>query len=154
MKTLKKSITVLLLITILLSLFGCFGPTKKEINYLLDKSNYDTLNVTCTLVEIAPTKDQRRYYIITGDYVSCDTKTPGIRHVCFKIDNASSKILDEHGFKEKMIPGTEFVCIFSPNVWYDGDIYPIVYVEIDGEVLLDFDTGYKNLMATYGVEIS
>ncbi len=71
----------------------------------------------------------------------------------FDVDKVSSKILREAGIEEKLTPGTTFTFYSAPEYFGDGYWYPLVGLEINGEVLLDFDTGYRNLMATYGVRV-
>ena len=62
---------------------------------------------------------------------------------------ANATILKEAGIEEKLTPGVVFTFISAPKYFGDGYWCPIVGLEINGEVLLDFEIGYKNLMAQY-----
>ena len=94
-----------------------------------------------------------RYYIVVDDMVY--EKDDQCRFVdnCFEVEESNATILKEAEIEEKLIPGTTFTFYSAPEYFGDGYWCPLVGLEINGEVLLDFDTGYKNLMATYGVYI-
>jgi hypothetical protein len=100
---------------------------------------------------------ETHYYYINfsnakAEYTSENSRK--FQNSSFRVDRESAEILKENGIEEKLTPGTTFTCISAPIYLTNNYVCPIVALEIDGEVLLDFDTGYKNLMETYGVRIT
>ena len=151
MKTIKTVASFLTLICCLLSLFGCTFEARER-KYYLDKGNFSTVTATCVRCGYYSYPSKKHYYAIdfenpeyerTDDYI--------FQNVTFRVDKYSAEILKEHNIEEKLKPGVTFTCISAPIYLSNSYDCPIVALEIDGEVLLDFETGYRNLMRTYGV---
>lgn len=67
----------------------------------------------------------------------------------FAVKGASVKVVLENGILEKLQDGDEIIFTSAPQIMYNGHDLPIVYLELDGEVLLPFEVGYENLIDEY-----
>lgn len=159
MKVIKKLTVFLLLVACAISFCGCtfldISYTARERRHYLDKSNFVSVTAVCVSSDYYSYPSKTHYYAIDFKEAEYET-TDGTRfqNVTFRVDQESTKILEEHDIQNKLTPGTIFTCISAPIYLTNSYDCPIVALEIDGEVLLDFDTGYKNLMETYGVRIT
>lgn len=120
----------------------------QEKKYYSNKKNFVSVKAEC--VEITTNEWSPGKYFITVKNMEYE-RTDDCKFISrtFVVNKANSTILKNNGIEEKLAPGTIFVFISAPEYFGDGYKCPIVGIEIDGEILLDFDTGYKNLMATY-----
>ncbi len=155
MKICKIIIAFLLLITCLFSLTGCgLSYTARERKHYMDKSNFVTVTATCISCGYYTYPTETHYYAIDYENEQYEkTDDCVFQNVTFRVDKYSAEILKEHGIEEKLKPGMTFTCMSAPIYLNNSYDCPIVMLEIDGEVLLDFETGYRNLMATYGVDV-
>lgn len=120
----------------------------QEKEYYSDKSNFVSVSATC--VEIVTNKwNPGKYFINVKDMVYETTDDCNFISYSFVVNEANARVLKEAGIEEKITEGTTFTFISAPEYFGDGYNCPIVGIEVDGEVLLDFDTGYENLMNTY-----
>ena len=124
------------------------GYEIQEKEYYSNKANF--VSVTAVCVEISTNEHSPDcYFINVKDMEYHRTDECKFISGTFKIDKASSVILKESNIENKLTEGTIFTFVSAPEYFGDGYLCPIVSIEVDGEVLLDFDTGYKNLMDTY-----
>ena len=124
------------------------GYEIQEKVYYSNEANF--VSVTAVCVEISTNEHIPDCYFITvKDMEYHRTEECKFISGTFKIEKASSIILKESNIEDKLTEGTNFTFISAPKYFGDGYLCPIVSIEIDGEVLLNFDTGYKNLMDTY-----
>ena len=158
MKMLKLTVTFILLLTCALSLLSCtflgLSYEAREREYYLDKSNFVTVTAVCTYSGYYSRPSEKYCYAIDFKDAEYDrTDDCVFQNVTFRVDKYSTEILKELDIENKLTPGTTFTCISAPIYLSNSYDCPIVALEINGEVLLDFETGYKNLMATYDVRI-
>ena len=158
MKVLKLIVTFILLLTCSLLLLGCIflglSYEAKEKEYYSDKSNFVTVTAVCINSGYYSHPSEKYCYAIDFKDAEYDqTDDCVFQNVTFRVDKYSSEILKEHDIENKLTPGTTFTCISAPIYLSNSYDCPIVALEINGDVLLDFETGYRNLMATYGVRI-
>lgn len=122
----------------------------EEAKYYRNKDNF--VSVTAVCVQITTNEYFPGQYFVVVDemeYNKTDDHNSWFISRSFCINKVNSLILKEAGMEEKLTPGKTFTFISAPRYFGDGYQCPIVGLEIDGEVLLDFETGYKNLMASY-----
>ena len=129
---------------------GCYRIQEKK--YYSDKNNFVSVTAVCVEIDTYSHYPDR-YYLIVENMVYEKKGDCKFIDNMFNINEANSDILKEANVEEKLAPGKSFTCMSAPEYFGDGYKCPIVYLEVDGEVLLDFETGYKNLMKTYGVTI-
>ena len=158
MKVLKHIVASILLLTCSLMLFGCafisLSYEARERAHYSDKSNFVTVTAVCiNSGYYSYPSEQYCYAIDFKDAVYDRTDNRKFQNVTFRVDKYSAEILKEHDIENKLAPGTIFTCISAPIYLSDSYDCPIVALEINGEILLDFETGYRNLMATYGVKL-
>jgi hypothetical protein len=124
------------------------GYEIQEKEYYSDEVNFVSITAVC--VEISTNEHIPDCYFITVEDMEYE-RTEKCKFIgeTFKIDKENSIILQEVNIEDKLTKGTIFTFVSAPKYFGDGYLCPIVSIEIDGEVLLDFDTGYKNLMDTY-----
>ncbi len=125
------------------------GYRIQEKKYYSDKNNFVPVIATCIEIGINA-YHPNGYFVNVKDMLYERTEDCRFISGSFSINKANSVILKKAGIEEKLTEGTVFTFISAPEYFGDGYACPIVGVEIDGEVLLDFATGYENLMDTYG----
>ncbi len=131
---------------------SCFmwnlGYEVQEKEYYSDKDNF--VSVTATCIEISTNEHIPDCYFITVEDMEYQ-RADECKFISrtFKIDRASSTVLKEANIEDKLTEGTVFTFVSAPKSFGDGYLCPIISIEVDGQVLLDFDTGYSNLMNTY-----
>ena len=119
-----------------------------EKKYYSDKNNFVSVEATC--VELIILERYPDIYIIEVENMIYEkTENCQFIGVMFEINEANSSILREANIEEKLKNGSTFSFISAPEYFGDGYKCPIVAIEIDGEILLDFNTGYENLMKMY-----
>ena len=135
----RSAFSVILLCLIALCISVTFCACKAErIEYYSQKENY--IEATGTLTHVKYNEDASALYLGFSDlsYAFDDT--------CFKIIGDNLPIAQENGIDSKAVLGEQATFITAPRYFGDGYIMPIVAIYIDGECLLDFETGYDNLM--------
>ena len=120
----------------------------QEKKYYSDKSNFVSVTAKCGEIGVN-SWFPGEYYLNVEDMEYEITEDCRFISRSFDINKANATILKEAGIEEKLTKGKIFTFISAPEYFGDGYACPIVGIEIDGEVLLDFDTGYENLMDTY-----
>lgn len=129
------------------------GYENREREYYSDKNNFVTVEAEC--VEICTNEwSPGQYFINVKDMVYQETESCKFVSRSFVVNEENSKILSDAIVERRLVSGTTIVFKSAPRYFGDGYIYPMVSLEIDGEVILDFDVGYRNLMASYGITVS
>lgn len=157
----KFFLNILLGVIICFSFVSC-GPvgwlielpyTIKEKKYYSNPSNFVEVSAICeSFGTFTHYPDQ--YYLNVKDMDYERTDECKFVSTSFDFDVASTELLKKAGIEEVLTEGTAVTFMSAPRYFGDSYWMPIVALEIDGEVWLDFDTGYKNLMSTYGVDVS
>lgn len=135
----NRGISVILLCLVVLCMPVAFCACKAEkIEHYSQKENY--VEATGTLTHVKYNEDATALYLGFSDlsYKFDDT--------CFKIVGDNLRIAQDNGIDSKAILGKQMTFITAPRYFGDGYVMPIVAIYIDGECLLDFETGYDNLM--------
>ncbi len=136
-------ISYCLLIVFLASFLFSWGYTLQDAKYYSDPNRFIELTAVCNGISIGET-----CYLFVDD-MHYDDPYGRVFNNGFRIGGKNSDIVRAAGIEEKLIPGTTVTFISSPDCYSNGYQYPIVALEVDGEILLDFDTGYSNLMNKY-----
>ena len=116
----------------------CSCNPSKEIEYYLQKENY--ISVTGTVSHIKGNEDG------TALYIGFSELYPVLDDTSFKIVGENLEIVKANKIDDKLKIGEEITFITAPRYFGDGYVMPIVAISIDGENLLDFEEGYKNLI--------
>ena len=108
------------------------------IEYYSQKENY--IDATGTVVFINYNEDATVLHLAFSDlsYRFDDT--------CFKLVGENLRIAQENGIDNKLILGEQITFKTAPRYFGDGYVMPIVAIYIGEECLLDFETGYNNLL--------
>ncbi len=108
--------------------------------------------------------DLSNFETVTEEFVSIDGNGPDYTlHVriisdedyygedeYFHINVSNYAALEEAGYKDKLVEGMPVTFTTCTRIIGDGyHEFPVIYLEADGEVLLDTETGHKNLMNAY-----
>lgn len=117
-------------------------PTKtdQQIEYYSVKENYVT--VTGRVYHIAYGPDKSYLYLAFSD------KTVDFQDETFIIEGKNLDIIRQNGFDEKVSIGDEIQFVSATEIFWDSYSMPIVAMSVDGETVLDFETGYENLLAS------
>ena len=126
----------LLLFMVCLTLLFSACMSRKEIQYYSERSNYIT--ATGTVMHIKYTEDRDELYL------GFDELSPKFSDSTFKISGKNLLIAQQNGIDQKLELGDRIEFISAPRYFGDGYVMPIVGINIDGEILLEFETGYKN----------
>lgn len=152
MKVVKYVACVLCSLLVAVTATSChlveFAYTLREKEYYSNRDNFVSVEAVC--VEISTNKWFPELYFITVKDMEYElTNECRFISATFKVDEANASILRNNDVEAILTEGTKFTFISAPEYFGDGYSCPIVGLEVDGNVLLDFDTGYKNLMDTY-----
>lgn len=140
MGKMKRAIMVCLLMHLVIVFSAC---NKSEMyNYYSTKANYVSANGTVRYISFD--EDTSSFYLDFSDL------TPTFDDSCFKIVGENVTIVLENGIESKIAVGDQVEFVTAPRYFGDGYVMPIVSLTVDGEVLLDFDEGYENLMEWLG----
>ena len=152
---LRKILYMFLCVLILIPIGACslieLSYRTMEKSYYSDKNNFVEVTALCEslyLHESGP-----RYYINVKNMTYEKTDSCEFSDYSFVVNRLNSVILKEADIEKKITPGTTFKFVSAPRYFGDGYDCPIVAIEVDGEVLLDFETGYKNFMKKYFVRV-
>ena len=139
MKT-KKTILYIFTIVIAVSVFIlCFflGKNISQQQYLADANNYITVNGTVSYLAF---NDEH-----TGLYIALSDLSEPLDDDTFKVSGANLRILQHNNMEQKITVGTKISLITAPKYFGDGYVFPVAGVVMDGEELLDFETGLQNI---------
>ena len=135
MKQIKR-LSALLIATVFFT--GCYAYHERE--YYSDIDNFITEEAVVNNI-IYKEKDNK-LVLWLGSSELYTTKDFIIRG-----DNCSLVI--ENGFLDKVKIGDTVTFTSAPRIYGNGYFMPIVEMKHNGEVFLDFETGYNNLMSSY-----
>ena len=71
----------------------------------------------------------------------------------FKIVGKNLQTVEKNGIGDKIKIGDRVTFITAPKYFGDGYVMPIVAISANGESLLDFDEGFKNLMDYMNIRV-
>lgn len=138
MKKFSQKLIMLITTACIMLVFLCSCNSPGKIKYYLQKENY--ISVTGTVSNIAYNEDS------TALYVDFSKLSPVLDDTCFKIVGENLKIVQTNKIDDKLKTGEQITFITAPKYFGDGYVMPIVAISINGENLLDFEEGYKNLL--------
>jgi len=141
-KNKKMVIIMTIIFAIVISFYSC---TIRERIHYLDKSKYITSVGLVTFINFSDTDKCLNLAIEGMEHIYGDIR--------FKISGTNYQIVVENGIKEKLSIHREIEFTASPGVFGDGYAIPIVSIRIDGEELLAFEDGYKNLINERSVSL-
>lgn len=135
----KRGISVILLWIIVLCMPVVFCACKAEkIEYYSQKENY--VEATGILTHVKYNEDATELCLGFSDL------SYPFDDIGFEIVGENLRIAQDNGIDSKAVLGEQVTFKTAPRYFGDGYIMPIVAIYIDGECLLDFETGYDNLM--------
>ncbi len=130
---------VLIALGIMLTFSSCW--TLREKIYYNDKENFVTVSGVVTFINL--TDDGLLYLGIDLE------ENHGFSDSSFKLNEANTDIVVKNGLLDSLTIGKRCTIISAPKYFGDGYVYPIVEIQIDDCVYLEFDQGYKNFMKKY-----
>ena len=116
----------------------CSCNSSGKIEYYSQKENYTS--VTGTVSSIKYNEDA------TALYIDISELSPVLDDTCFKIAGENLEIVKANKIDDKLKTGERITFVTAPKYFGDGYVMPIVAISINGENLLDFEEGYKNLL--------
>ena len=136
-KSLLKKVAIIITLCIAsCCIFSCYA--QKQIEYYSEKENY--VCVVGVVSKFQYNEDRTALYIDFTDL------SPTLDDTCFKIVGDNLKIVKDNLIDDKVLEGKQVSFTTAPRYFGDGYILPIVAMYVDGECLLDFENGYKNLL--------
>ena len=72
----------------------------------------------------------------------------------FEIVGENLRTVEKNGIEDKIKIGDRVTFVTAPKYFGDGYVMPIVAISANGESLLDFDEGFKNLMDYMNIRVS
>ncbi len=129
-------IVLLILVICITALFRSCEKARLQ-DYYAEQKNYVSATGTVTYISYHKEGTELFYRISDTSYKFSDTS--------FKIAGKNLKIVQEKGIDEKVKVGDKITFVSAPGYFYDAYVMPIVALSVNGETLLDFDEGFKNL---------
>jgi hypothetical protein len=108
------------------------------LKYYSNQENY--INATGIVSHIKYGEDNKSLYLGFSEL------SPVLDDTNFKIVGKNLLIVQEKGIDQKISLGDKVEFITAPKYFGDGYIMPIVALSVNGEVLLEFEEGYNNLI--------
>ena len=133
LKPIRLFTTVCLMLTLL-----CSCDLSQHLDYYSNKENY--INVTGTVSNIKYNDDSSILYI------GFEELSPTLDDTCLKIVGENLDIVKANKIDDKLKIGEQTTFVTAPKYFGDGYVMPIVAISINGETLLEFEEGYKNLL--------
>ena len=134
-----KSLTLVLILTILVvSITGCFRYKEKV--YYSDKENF--ISATGTVTHMKSYDKTQELFIAFSDLSNHFEDNS----FCISYENLQSI---NGNIWDLVHLGDTIEFVSAPKVFGDGYSLPIVSLTVNGKVILDFETGWKNLMKKY-----
>ncbi len=133
MKVFKRTVIIVLLCNFIM-LTACASYLK----YYSNQENY--INATGIVSHIKYGEDNKSLYLGFSEL------SPVLDDTNFKIVGKNLLIVQEKGIDQKISLGDKVEFITAPKYFGDGYIMPIVALSVNGEVLLEFEEGYNNLI--------
>ncbi|MBQ4282903.1 MAG: hypothetical protein IJB96_03135 [Lachnospira sp.] len=132
-----KYIVLFYMIVTVFMISSCtYGPRMYE--YYSEKDNYVCATGTVTGIRYNESRDAL--------YIEFDNLDPQFSDHNFKIEGDNLSIVKSNGIDDKLKLGEEVEFFSATRYFGDGYVMPIVGITVDGEVLLEFDEGYENLL--------
>lgn len=128
----KKFATIITLFLVTL-LFGCYSSNQKLIKKMIEKYS-----------------DNQSYVTLSGEVTEFDEHTVIIKskelnnYISYEDELCEYYIYSDHIIELSFGDQIEFVTV--PFHFYNGQKLPIVELKIDGNTLLEFEEGKKNLI--------
>lgn len=136
-KQYKQSVCFFLsILFVFLSLTSC--AAKKQMEYYSVPENY--ISVSGTVSHFVYDEALDAYYL------AFDDMSVALSDHNFKIVGENASIVRKGGIQEKINIGDSVSFVTAPKYWGDGYVMPIVEISVDGETLLEFNTGLSNLL--------
>ena len=133
-----KSLILALVLAMLFSVTGCFRYKEKV--YYSDKENF--ISVTGTVTHMKSNDKAKKLFIAFSDLSDCFEDNN------FYISYENLQLIRDNIWNLVHI-GDSIEFVSAPKVFGDGYTLPIVSLTVNGEVLLDFEIGWENLMKNY-----
>ena len=133
---------VILLCCVILFFCACETYEKhQKIVYYSEKENY--IEATAVVDYINYKKESQ--YICLG-LIDIDPNSSGRSYFAFQIVGKNADLVFEEDIESKLEIGDAISFVEAPGIFWNGYEIPIVGLTVDGEVLLEFDEGYTNLL--------
>ena len=127
----------LLLCLVLSLLFGFSACSSRQMRrYYSEQDNY--INATGIVSHIAYNEGNDSLYLAFSEL------SPTFDDTNFKIVGDNLTIVQKNGIDEKIKIGDSVEFITAPKYFGDGYVMPIVALSLNGETMLEFETGYEN----------
>ena len=135
----KKCFYIVIILKLLIASSACFRAREKE--YYSNQNNY--IEDTATIKNIIYVKEDNKIYLWLSNY------NDAFQDSTFIIKGDSTNVVLQNQILSKLKIGDEIVYTSAPEYFGDGYCMPIVAISANGESLLDFNEGYKNLNELY-----
>lgn len=136
--TVRRKAVLMVCCVLCITALLCGCASKRELDYYSDKQNY---------VSVSGCVDHL-VYNEEGDalYIGLSETPSGFSDTSFKIVGENLKTAQDNGIDTLLTIGDTITFTTAPGYFGDGYVMPIVSLELKGECLLDFESGYKNLL--------
>ena len=138
MRNSRKDWIILFCFTFLVFLLTSCN-SKKMYAYYEDTNNY--ISVSGTISHIQWSEE------LTGLYLGFTDMSVSLPDNCFKVVGDNFLILQTKKNAELIKIGTPVTFITAPKIFGDGYVAPIVSIELNNTMILEFDEGVENLLS-------
>ncbi|MBE6811499.1 MAG: hypothetical protein E7523_01310 [Ruminococcaceae bacterium] len=136
----KKNYIVLSIAVVLIGFVifcFCYKNDISQEQYIKDESNYIT--VTGTVSYLSFNDDRTVLHIALTDL------SEKLDDNAFKVFGENLKVLQQKNIEQKLSVGMNVSITTAPKYFGDGYVFPVAALVVDGDELLDFETGLKNI---------
>ena len=138
----KRRLVVIISIALAVVLLHLLFPSyrQRERKYYAEQENY--ISVTAVVSEVA-------YFGNDQIVVYVRDKSVDFTDTGFILNGDNAQIARKNGIEDKIYPGAVITFTCAPRYFGDGYNIPMVALCIDGDSILDFETGFRNLNRQY-----
>lgn len=134
-----KSIYAVSVLILIVSVLGCYSAREKA--YYSDTSNFITEEATVDNIIY----DENSNYIVLW----LSGIDPLYQSSAFIIRDENVSVAIENDFFNKIKVGDTITYTSAPGCFTNGYFMPIIGISVNGDLILDMETGYMNLMNSY-----
>jgi len=140
----KRTLLLLLTISLLLIMTACSGYNGIMREHLSNEENY--CDIEATFCSYKETDDRIYLYVVVEDKSAFDSSEVNSEEIRLELVGDNCKALSEVLAKEEIREGDRITVKCSTWIYMDSTFYYVAEIKIQDETFLSFDDGLKNII--------
>ena len=140
----KRTLLLLLTISLLLSMTACSGYNGIMREHLSNEENY--CDIEATFCSYKETDDRIYLYVVVEDKSAFDSSEVNSEEIRLELVGDNCKALSEVLAKEEIREGDRITVKCSTWIYMDSTFYYVAELKTQSQTFLSFDDGLKNIV--------